>query len=187
MTRLSDRLLDLFSLPGRWVGWLVLPLFISVLVTVSAARLGVNTLIDWPGRIPVLGARLTVNSLVDFQWYVFAVIVLFGGVYALRTDRHVSVDFLHAMAPPQVQLLLRVIGDLVFLIPFCLIIAYYGYFFALTAWNTGEGSTQGGLQSRWIIKACIPLAFGLLALTGILRVIMGLAALFARRPPDQSR
>jgi TRAP-type mannitol/chloroaromatic compound transport system permease small subunit len=63
------------------------------------------------------------------------------------------------------------------LIPFCLIITYYGYFFALTAWNTGEGSAHGGLQSRWIIKACIPLAFGLLAAAGVVRVIAGLAAL----------
>ncbi|MCC6001194.1 MAG: TRAP transporter small permease subunit [Pararhodobacter sp.] len=185
MTKFSDRLLDLFSLPGRWVGWLVLPLFVSVIVTVASARLGVNTLIDWPGRIPVLGARLTVNSLIDFQWYVFAILVLFGGVYALRDDRHVSVDFLHVLAPPRLQIMLRLLGDLIFLIPFCLIITYYGYFFALTAWNTGEGSPHGGLQSRWIVKACIPLAFGLLALTGVVRVITGVTALFTRRQPGQ--
>ena len=180
MNRLSDQLLDALSLPGRWVGWLILPLAVSVIVTILAAKLGVNTLIDWPGRIPVLGARLTVNSLVDFQWYVFAIVVLFGGVYALRDDRHVAVDFLYAMAPPRGQILLRLLGDVLFLIPFCLIITYYGYFFALTAWNTGEGSSQGGLQSRWIVKACIPLAFGLLAAAGTVRVIAGLVALFAR-------
>lgn len=183
MAKLSDRLLDLFSMPGRWVGWLVLPLFFSVIVTVGAARLGMNTLIDWEGRIPVLGARLTVNSLIDFQWYVFALLVLFGGVYALRDDRHVAVDFLHVLAPPRMQILLRILGDLIFLIPFCLIITWYGFFFAVTAWNTGEGSPHGGLQSRWIIKACIPLAFGLLALTGVVRVITGLAVLFASRRP----
>jgi len=165
---------------------LVLPLVASVIVTVSAARLGVNTLIDWPGRIPVLGARLTVNSLIDFQWYVFAMIVLFGGVYALRTERHVAVDFLHALAPPRLQVALRILGDLVFLIPFCLIITYYGYFFALTSWNSGEGSPHGGLQSHWIVKACIPLAFGLLALTGVVRVISGVMELFARRQQDNN-
>jgi TRAP-type mannitol/chloroaromatic compound transport system permease small subunit len=180
MSRLSDRLLDAFSLPGRWVGWLVLPLAASVLITIAAAKLGVNTLMDWEGRIPVLGARLTVNSLIDFQWYVFAMLVLFGGIYALRDERHVSVDFLSALAPPRGQILLRMLGDLLLLIPFCLIITYYGYFFALTAWNTGEGSAHGGLQSRWIIKACIPIAFGLLAAAGVVRVLAGLAALLGR-------
>jgi TRAP-type mannitol/chloroaromatic compound transport system permease small subunit len=183
MIRLSDRLLDALSLPGRWVGWLVLPLAASVLVTIAAAKLGVNTLIDWEGRIPVLGARLTVNSLIDFQWYVFAVLVLFGGVYALRDDRHVSVDFLYALAPSRVQIVLRILGDVVLLIPFCLIIAWYGYFFALTAWTTGEGSPHGGLQSRWIIKACIPLAFGLLAAAGVVRVLSGLSTLLGRSRP----
>jgi TRAP-type mannitol/chloroaromatic compound transport system permease small subunit len=183
MNRLSDLLLDAFSLPGRLVGWLVLPLAASVLVTIAAAKLGVNTLVDWDGRIPVLGARLTVNTLIDFQWYVFAMMVLFGGVYALRDERHVSVDFLYALAPTRVQILLRILGDVLLLIPFCVIIAYYGYFFALVAWTTGEGSPHGGLQSRWIIKACIPLAFGLLAAAGVVRVIAGIAALVRRSPP----
>jgi TRAP-type mannitol/chloroaromatic compound transport system permease small subunit len=178
--RLADRIMDILCLPGRWIGWLVLPLAASVIVTITAAKLGINTLADWEGRIPVLGARLTVNSLIDFQWYAFAAMVLFGGVYALRDGRHVAVDFLYALAPTRVQILLRMAGDLLFLIPFCLIIVYYGYFFALTAWNTGEGSPHGGLQSRWIIKACIPLAFALLAAAGVIRVIAGLAALLGR-------
>jgi TRAP-type mannitol/chloroaromatic compound transport system permease small subunit len=183
MIRLSERLLDAVSLPGRWIGWLVLPLAASVLITIAAAKLGVNALVEWEGRVPVLGARLTVNSLIDFQWYVFAALVLFGGVYALRDERHVAVDFVYALLPRRGQLVLRILGDLVLLIPFSLIIAYYGYFFALTAWNTGEGSPHGGLQSRWIVKACIPLAFGLLALAGAARVAAALAELLGRPRP----
>ena len=177
MRKLADGLLDLMSLPGQWVGWLILPLILSVLVGIAAAGMGFNVLIDWEGRLFVLGRRMTVNTLIDLQWYIFALIVLFGGVYALRDERHVSVDFLYQLASDRTQILLRLFGDAVFLVPFCLIITYYGVGFTITSYTTGEGSAQGGLQNRWLIKACIPIAFGLLALSGVVRILTGLAAL----------
>lgn len=169
MPVIITKILDLLCLPGRWVGWLILPLIASILAAVLLAKLGQNTLIRWDGSIPVLGRALTVNSLFDLQWYIFALMVLFGGIYALRDDRHVSVDFLSLMMTHRQRLLVRMIGDLAFLLPFCLIIAWYGWSFALTAWNTGEGSTQGGLNSRWIIKSMLPLSFAMLGLMAFLR------------------
>ncbi len=177
MRKLAEGLLDLMSLPGRWVGWLILPLILSVIFGIAASAMGFNVLLDWDGRIPVLGRRMTVNTLIDIQWYIFAMMVLFGGVYALRDERHVSVDFLYQLAPDRVQIVLRLIGDALFLVPFCLIITYYGVGFTVTSYTTGEGSAQGGLQSRWLIKACIPIAFGLLAATGLVRILTGLGAL----------
>ena len=63
------------------------------------------------------------------------------------------------------------VGDLVFLLPFCVIITWYGYSFAVKAYATGEGSTYGGMLDRWVIKAMIPVAFSLLGLCGLLRAI----------------
>lgn len=169
MPVLVRRLLDILCLPARWLSWLVLPLILSILLAVLWAKLGRNTFFAWGDPVPVLGRALTVNSLFDVQWYIFALLVLFGGVWALREDKHVSVDFLALMMSPRQRLWVRMLGDLVFLLPFCLIITWYGWSFALVAWNTAEGSTQGGLNSRWIIKAMLPLSFGMLALLGVLR------------------
>ena len=95
--------------------------------------------------------------------------MLFGGIWALRDDKHVAVDFLSLMMTNRQRLWVRMLGDLLFLLPFCLIIAWYGWSFALTAWTTGEGSTQGGLNSRWIIKAMLPVSFAMLGLMATLR------------------
>lgn len=159
------------------MGWLILPLILSVLVGIAAAGMGFNVLIDWEGRIAVLGRRMTVNSLIDIQWCIFAMMVLFGGVYALRDERHVSVDFLYQLASDRVRIVLRLIGDTLVLVPFCLIITYYGIGFTIISYTTGEGSAQGGLQNRWLIKACIRIAFGLLAASGVVRILTGTGAL----------
>ncbi|MDD9707710.1 TRAP transporter small permease subunit [Seohaeicola sp. SP36] len=169
MPAILTKLLDLLCLPGKWVSWLILPLIASILIAVVYAKMGLNTLMAWDAQLPVLGRALTVNGLFDLQWYIFALLVLFGGAWALRDDKHVAVDFLSLMMTQRQRLWTRMLGDLLFLLPFCLIIAWYGWSFALTAWTTGEGSTQGGLNSRWIIKAMVPLSFAILGLMGLLR------------------
>ena len=179
--RLADRILDLLSLPAKWVSWLILPLIASILAAVLLAKMGQNTLVSWSQPIPVLGRAITVNSLLDFQWYVFALVVLFGGILAYRNNRHVAVETLALNLPPRGRQMLQVFGDLVFLAPFCAIIAWYGYSYALVSYTTGEGSTQGGLMNRWMIKAMLPLAFAMLATAGIVRGLAGLVALVRGR------
>lgn len=169
MPAIFSKLMDILCLPGKWLSWLMLPLIVSIVLAVVLAKMGQNTLLRWDGSVPVLGRALTVNSLFDLQWYIFALLVLFGGIWALRDDKHVAVDFLSLMMTNRQRLWVRMLGDLIFLLPFCLIIAWYGWSFALTAWNTGEGSTQGGLNSRWIIKAMLPLSFAMLGLLAMLR------------------
>lgn len=171
MPVILKRIIDALCVPARWVSWLTLPLIATILLSVVLAKMGRNTLISWDTPIPVLGRGLSVNSLFDLQWYIFAVLVLFGGIWALRDDRHVSVDFLAMRMSPRQRLWIRMLGDLVFLLPFCLIMAWYGWNFASVAWRTAEASTQGGLNSRWLIKAVLPLCFGMMAVLGLTRAI----------------
>lgn len=171
MTKTLDRLQDLCTLPGRLVGWLILPLIISVCLTVLAAQYGVNVLAEWSDALPLLGKAITVNTLLDLQWHIFSLMVLFGGVLAFRDNSHVAVDVFSSALPPRLQLAVRLFGDLVFLLPFCIVIAWYGYGFAVKAFVTSEGSTYGGMLDRWLIKAAIPVAFSLLGLCAIFRAI----------------
>ncbi|MDO9525902.1 MAG: TRAP transporter small permease subunit [Gemmobacter sp.] len=169
MPRFATRVLDVLCLPAQWVSWLTLPLILSILIGVIAAKIGLNVLASWQTPIPVLGRAITVNSLQDLQWYIFALLVLFGGVMALRDERHVAVDTLVSTLSPRSRLMLRTLGDLLFLVPFCAIITWYGAKFAMVSFTTGEGSTQSGLMTRWVIKAMLPLAFGFLTLAGLTR------------------
>lgn len=179
MTRLINALFDALVLPGKLVGWLVLPLIVSVCLTVLAAKIGWNAFWQWGEAIPVLGRGITVNTLTDLQWYIFAILSVFGGVYAFRDNQHVCVDVFSAGLPKKVQLGLRLFGDLVFLLPFCAIIFWYGWSFALTSFNSGEGSTYGGLMDRWLIKSIIPVGFALLGIAALARAVQTLRDIIA--------
>lgn len=181
MERFLTRLIDLCVLPGRLAGWLLLPLILFVCLAVWAAQTGRNGFLAWQGDVFLLGDGITVNTLIDAQWHIFAVLVLFGGAYAFRDNQHVSVDFLSATLSPRARMIIRTLGDLAFVLPFCAIIVWFGTKFAMTSFNSGEGSNYGGLMDRWLIKACVPAGFALLgvaatarALRTILRLARGL-------------
>lgn len=181
MSQILERLQDMCTLPGRLVGWLVVPLIVSVCLTVLAAQYGINLLAEWSDPLPLVGKAITVNTLLDLQWHIFSLMVLFGGVLAFRDNSHVAVDVFSSSLSPRTQLAFRLFGDLVFLLPFCIVIAWYGYSFAVKAFATGEGSTYGGMLDRWMIKAMIPVSFSLLGLCAILRAIE--TARHLMRPP----
>lgn len=173
---LGERLL---CLPGKIVAWLIAPLALTVALSVIAAQLGWSVLLDWEGSVPILGQALTVNSLVDFQWYAFALIVLFGGIWAFFEDRHVTVDFISAHLRPRTRLWIGLLGDIFLLLPFCILIVWFGSGFAETSWRTGESSNQGGLAAHWLIKGALPLSFGLLGVAALLRAWTNARRLFA--------
>lgn len=186
MTGIADRILSLLVLPGKWVGWLILPLILSVCLTVLAAKVGWNAFWQWDQPVPLFGRGITVNTLTDLQWSIFAIISVFGGVYAFRDGQHVSVDVFSAALPQRVQLGLRLFGDLVFLLPFCAIIFWYGWTFALTSFNSGEGSTYGGLMDRWLIKSIIPIGFALLGIAAVVRALKTVGELISAAKADET-
>lgn len=162
---------DLLCLPGKIVSWLIIPLIFSIILSVVAARFGMSTLMDWEGDVPLFGGALTVNSLIDAQWYIFSLIVLFGGIWAYFDDRHVTVDFIALGFSARTRAFISIFGDIFLLLPLCILVVTYGSDFAATAWRTGEGSNQGGLVAHWLIKGALPVAFGLLGLSAVVRAI----------------
>lgn len=184
MVVLCRRIEDACALLGKWVGWLLLALVVVVCASVLAAHLRLNVLIDWPGNLPLLGEELSINSLQDLQWHIFALVVVFGGVYAFRTDTHVNVDFLYLSLPPRGQLVIQALGHVLFLLPFAAITTWFAWKFMLTSYHSGEGSTYGGLQDRWMIKAMLPVAFALLGVAGLARTLRIVAVLLGARDPE---
>ncbi len=181
--RLLALVQDILCLPGKITAWLILPLILAIVLSVVAAQMGWSTFAGWSEELPVLGRALTVNSLFDLQWYIFALLVLFGGIWSFFEDRHVTVDTIAIKLSARTRALIAILGDLFLLLPFCALLVVYGWKFFAIAWRTGEGSQQGGLTAHWLIKGALPVAFALLALAGLIRIARSVGGL--RRPRSQ--
>ena len=117
------------------------------------------------------------NSWLELQWYMFAIIVMFGASYTFKRNEHVRVEIMYLMLSERGQIWLDMIGTLFFLIPSCLLLAYLSWPFFYQAYAVGEISSNAGGLVRWPIKFVIPAGFVLLALQGVSEVIKRIAAL----------
>jgi TRAP-type mannitol/chloroaromatic compound transport system permease small subunit len=117
------------------------------------------------------------NGWLELQWYMFAVMVMFGASYTFKRNEHVRVEIIYLMLSERGQLWLDLIGTLFFLIPSCLLLAYLSWPFFYQAYAVGELSSNAGGLVRWPIKFVVPAGLVLLALQGVSEVIKRIAAL----------
>jgi TRAP-type mannitol/chloroaromatic compound transport system permease small subunit len=117
------------------------------------------------------------NGWLELQWYMFAIMVMFGASYTFKRNEHVRVEIFYLFLSERGQLWLDMIGTLFFLIPSCLLLAYLSWPFFMQAYSVGEVSGNAGGLIRWPIKFVIPAGFVLLALQGVSEVIKRIAAL----------
>jgi TRAP-type mannitol/chloroaromatic compound transport system permease small subunit len=117
------------------------------------------------------------NAWLEVQWYMFAVIIMFGAAYTLRKNEHVRVDILYMTLSRRGQLWIDILGTLVFLIPTCAILAWLSWPFFMQSYNVFEHSSNAGGLLRWPIKLVLPVGFALVALQGISELIKRVAFL----------
>ena len=117
------------------------------------------------------------NSWLELQWYMFAILVMFGAAYTFKRNEHVRVEILYLMLSERGQIWLDLIGTLFFLIPSCLLLSYLSWPFFMQSYSVGEISSNAGGLIRWPIKIVVPAGFVLLALQGVSEVIKRIAAL----------
>jgi len=117
----------------------------------------------------------------ELQWHLYAVGVMFGVAYAQATNSHIRVDVVAMQLSKTALRLWEIFGILVFVLPFVFVVAYHSMDFVAESWRLGERSDAPlGLPYRWVIKAVIPLSFGLLGLAAISRLVRDFV-LLARR------
>ncbi len=117
------------------------------------------------------------NAWLELQWYMFAIVIMFGAAYTFKRNEHVRVEILYLMLSERGQLWLDLIGTVIFLIPSCLLLAYLSWPFFQQAYAVGEISSNAGGLVRWPIKFVIPAGFVMLALQGVSEAIKRVAAL----------
>lgn len=104
----------------------------------------------------------------EMEWHLYATIFLLGASYAIRHDGHVRVDLIYERLGIKGQGWVDLIGCIIFLLPFTILVFYYGLDFVAESWDMSERSGDpGGLYYRWAIKSMIPFAFMAMAISGI--------------------
>jgi len=137
---------------GRSVSWLNTILVLIVCIDVLLRRY-LNLTQVWVGEL---------------EWHLFALIFLFGAGFTLLKNKHVRVDLFYENFPEREKAWVNLVGNFVFLIPWCILLIYYSIYFGYDAWLLKETSPDpGGLPARYLIKFAIPLGLFLLALQGL--------------------
>ena len=120
---------------------------------------------------------MSANAWLEVQWYMFAVIVMFGASYTLKRNEHVRVDLLYMTMGRRGQLWIDILGTLFFLLPTCIILAWLSWPFFMQSFAVSEHSSNAGGLLRWPIKLVLPVGFLLVALQGISELIKRVAFL----------
>ncbi|NYS26786.1 TRAP transporter small permease subunit [Rhodobacteraceae bacterium 2376] len=116
----------------------------------------------------------------ELQWHLISPIALFGMSYALFSGDQVRVDVLFDRFAPLVQRGIEILGGLL-MIGFGVVMVKLSLPWVEMSYVRGEGSPNpGGLPYRFVLKALIPLGFGLLAVQGMAHVLRHLFALEPR-------
>lgn len=114
----------------------------------------------------------------EMEWHLFAATFLIATPFALKAEGHVRVDFIYENLSVRGKALIDLFGTLILLLPFVLLVAWFGVDFSYQSFDLGEGSGDpGGLPYRWIIKAMIPLSFFAIAISGIAIVLRSIRLL----------
>lgn len=124
-----------------------------------------------------VGVRLISNALYDAQWYLFGLVFLLGGAYALRHDAHVRVDVLFSKLSARGKAWVNVAGILLLLLPFCVLMLWACVPMVQNSWAILESSVDPGGLPRYPVKTLIPVAFVLLLLQGVSELIKNVAVL----------
>lgn len=104
----------------------------------------------------------------ELLWHLFGMSFLLSTAYTLKEDGHVRVDIFYNRLSPKTKAVIDLIFTVLFLMPLCVLIIYYGYKYTLSSINYHESSdSPNGLPYRFLIKSVIPIGFFLLFLQSI--------------------
>ena len=125
------------------------------------------------------GLELTLNltPATEAQWYLFSVIFLLGGAYALHKDVHVRVDVMYERLGMKTRGWIDALGTIFFLIPLAIMMLWVTFPAVLTSWEIRETSPDPGGLPRYPIKALILVSFGLLLLQAFSQLMRHVAAI----------
>ena len=122
------------------------------------------------------------NAWLEIQWYLYAAMFMLASAHTLKRDEHVRIDVIVGRFSRRTQVWIDLFGFLVFMLPICLVILWFGIPFALTSIQSAEMSSNAGGLIVWPAKLLVPAGFALLVLQGISETIKRIAFLAGHLP-----
>ena len=166
LVKISVFLDRLITRVGKLAAWTSLPLIAVIMLDVITRR------------FLVLGS----TRLQEFEWHIHAVLFSFCLGFAYVKDAHVRIELVRERLSQRKQWWIELFGILLFLIPYCAIVLYFGFDWWHRSWIVNEASDSAtGLPFRWVIKMALPLGFIFLLLSGVTVLLRKIVELFG--PP----
>ncbi|MCM2991415.1 TRAP transporter small permease subunit, partial [Bacillus safensis] len=107
----------------------------------------------------------------ELEWHLLSPLILFGMSYALLHGEHVRVDVLYAGFGERTKLLVDLLSAAL-CIAISAAVIWLSLHYVQQSYVIDERSADpGGLTHRWLLKALIPVGFGLLTLQCIAIVL----------------
>ena len=164
--RVSEGLKRFVDRVGRFGSWWIVPVVIITCFDVIARKAvwenseGVRVGIQiW--LVENFGRMFDSTLLQEMEWHSHTILFAFVLAYGYIHNTHVRVDLLRERFEFRTKAMLEFIGLTFFLIPYCLIVAYFALEYAVDSYAIAEiSASQVGLPMRWVIKTL--LMFGLL-------------------------
>ncbi|MCB0340232.1 MAG: TRAP transporter small permease subunit [Bdellovibrionales bacterium] len=161
--RLSEYIDRINHFFWRVAGWISLVLVLLTVEQVGARYMFHSSSLAWQ----------------ELEWHLFGLIFLFAAPHTLARDGHVRIDIFYSRFSPRGKAIINLFGTLFFLFPVSVLIGWYGFEYAQSAYLINEVSPDpGGLPYRWIIKGLIPFGSSLLILQGLSEIIKSITILW---------
>ena len=123
-------------------------------------------------RFLVLGS----TKLQEMEWHLHTMIFLLALGFAYTRNAHVRIEVVREKFSLEVKSWLEILGCVLFLIPYTIMIIYFGLDFVERSFNLNEvSSALTGLSHRWIIKSFVPVGMILLWLGGCAVLLRNIA------------
>ena len=161
---ISASLEKIVSLFGKLGSWLAIPLITIIIFDIITRRFF------------VLGS----TKLQEMEWHLHTSLFLLVLGYAYLKDAHVRIKIVREKYSVKVKAILETLGIIMFLIPYTLLVIYFGIDFVQRSFSLNEvSSALTGLSHRWIIKSFIPIGMFILFLAGVSLLLKNLIYIFA--------
>ena len=137
---------------GRFVSWFTLAtVIICFVVVVLRYAFGIGIL--W---------------LQELYIWSHAIVFMAGAGYTMLHGGHVRVDIFYDRLSIRKKAWTNIFGTIVFLLPWLMVVAYFGLSFFGASWRIGESSPQGGgMPALYVLKALILVFCFLVGLQGL--------------------
>lgn len=157
---------------GKTIAWVVLLMTALISYDITMRYL------QQPLGDPIRAIWFTYTFSYDMTYYLYAVLFMIGGAYALSRGQHIRGDVFYRLWPVRVQGGIDFVLYIVAFFPGIIALISVGAQWAAASWAIGERSfTTAVAPPLYPLKAVIPVAGVLMAIQGVAETIRAYQAL----------